>query len=171
MIGVSVVSREIDRGWSVEKKETSTRYTYTHDTVMTLNVVQAIRAKLLVPSQHFRTSFAKRKETTIVRGTKGSPLVDRGEKSVDFWSEWMIATSYKTARSTFCLSWKSFELAFDTNIVSNYKHVGSGRLLKNCDTFRADDRAATVGGNHRAESCATLVAATRRNRPRSHQIS
>lgn len=49
--------------------------------------------------------------------------------------------------------------------MSNYKHVGSRRLLKNCDTFRADDRAAMVGGNHRAESCATLVAATRCKRP------
>lgn len=159
-------------GWSVEKKETSTPYTYTRDTVMTLKLV--VRAKLLDPSnistQVSRKGEGKRtrQASSEISATCWSREKNRRE---ELRSEWMIATSYKTARSTFCLSWKSFELAFDTNIVSNYKHVGSGRLLKNCDTFRADDRAATVGGNHRAESCATLVAATRRNRPRSHQIS
>lgn len=60
MIGVSVVSREIDRGWSVEKKETSTRYTYTRDTVMTLNVVQAIRAKTARPIPTFPYKFREK---------------------------------------------------------------------------------------------------------------
>lgn len=145
---------------------------HTRDTVMTLNELSVNCSSHLTFPYKFRERTKEKDDTTIARGAKPRHLLIR-EKNPreELRSEWMIATSYKTARSTFCLSWKSFELAFDTNIVSNYKHVGSGRLLKNCDTFRADDRAATVGGNHRAESCATLVAATRRNRPRSHQIS
>lgn len=68
-------------------------------------------------------------------------------------------------RSAFRESLSSSRLTRISCLITS--HGGSERLLKNCDTFRADDRAATVGGNRRAESCTTLVAATRRNRPES----